>query len=133
MEEDIKKEVADYMLNYKVPKFAFRDKNYFNLNSKCLIPSEEGVVVHSGTLLDIVGNLIMNGKLKERIKSIRSGFKSFEDARNFMDLRRVINNFVNPHQELKDKTPAEMADIFLPLGRNKLLTLIEFITYRRYH
>jgi len=68
-----------------------------------------------------------NGKLKDRIKSIRSGFKSFDDARNFMDLRRVINNFVNPHQELNEKTPAEMAEINLELGRNKLLELIEFI------
>src|SRR3989338_3371114 len=67
-----------------------------------------------------------NEKLKDRIKSIRSGFKSFDDARCFMNLRRVINNFVNPHQELKGKTPAEMAEINLELGRNKLLNLIEF-------
>jgi len=37
-----------------------------------------------------------NGKTKDRIKSIRSGFKSFEGARCFMDLRRTIHNFVNP-------------------------------------
>ena len=66
-----------------------------------------------------------NGKIKDRIKSIRSGFKSFDDARYFMNLRRVINNFVNPHQELKGKTPAEMAEINLKLGRNKLLNLIK--------
>ena len=68
-----------------------------------------------------------NGKLKDRIKSIRSGFKSFDDARCFMNLRRVINNFVNPHQELKGKTPAEMAEINLELGRNKLLNLIKYV------
>lgn len=68
-----------------------------------------------------------NGKIKDRIKSIRSGFGSFEGAKGFMDLRRVINNFVNPHQELQGKTPAEMADIDLDLGENKLLKLIEFI------
>ena len=67
-----------------------------------------------------------NGKIKDRIKNIRSGFKSFDDARNFMNLRRVINNFVNPHQELNGKTPAEKAEINLELGRNKLLKLIEF-------
>ena len=44
-----------------------------------------------------------------------------------MDLRRVIYNYVNPHQGLKEKTPAEMAEIFLSLGRNKLLGLIEYI------
>lgn len=68
-----------------------------------------------------------NGKIKDRIKNIRSGFKNFEDAKNFMNLRRVINNFVNPHQELNGKTPAEIAEINLELGRNKLLEIIEFI------
>ena len=67
-----------------------------------------------------------NGKIDDRIKNIRSGFGSFKGAKGFMDLRRIINNFVNPHQELKDKTPAEMAEIFLPLTRNKLLSLIEY-------
>ena len=43
-----------------------------------------------------------------------------------MNLRRVIHNFVNPHQELREKTPAEMAEIFLSLGRNRLLSLIEY-------
>ena len=68
-----------------------------------------------------------NGKSKDRIKSIRGGFGSFEGAKAFMDLRRVIYNFVNPHQELKEKTPAEMAEINLKLGRNKLLNLIRFV------
>ena len=44
-----------------------------------------------------------------------------------MNLRRVINNFVNPHQELDEKTPAEMAEINLELGRNKLLNLIKYV------
>jgi len=44
-----------------------------------------------------------------------------------MNLRRVINNFVNPHQELNGKTPAEIAEINLDLKENKLLKLIEFI------
>ena len=73
-----------------------------------------------------------NGKTKDRIKNIRGGFGSFEFARDFMNLRRIIHNFVNPHQELKDKTPAEKAEIFLPLGRNKLLDLIEYVA-RGYH
>ena len=68
-----------------------------------------------------------NGKTKDRIKSIRSSFKSFEGAQNFMNLRHIIHNFVNPHQELKDKTPAEMAEINLKLGRNKLLGLIRYL------
>ena len=68
-----------------------------------------------------------NGKTKDRIKNIRGGFGSFDGAKYFMDLRRVIHNFVNPHQELKGKTPAEMAEIFLPLGRNKLLGLVRYL------
>ena len=68
-----------------------------------------------------------NGKIKDRIKSIRSGFKNFDDARFFMDLRRIIHNYVNPNQELGGKTPAEMAEIILPLKRNKLLSLIRFV------
>ncbi len=68
-----------------------------------------------------------NGKTKDRIKNIRSNFKSFEGAENFMNLRHIIHNFVNPHQELKDKTPAEMAEINLKLGRNKLLGLIRYL------
>jgi transposase-like protein len=68
-----------------------------------------------------------NGKIKDRVKNIRSGFKSFDDARCFMDLRRIIHNFVNPNQQLNGKTPAEMAEINLKLGRNRLLGLIKFV------
>ena len=68
-----------------------------------------------------------NGKIKDRIKSIRSGFKNFYDAKYFMDLRRIIHNYVNPNQELGGKTPAEMAEIILPLKRNKMLSLIRFV------
>jgi hypothetical protein len=68
-----------------------------------------------------------NGKSKDRIKSIRSGFKSFEGAEYFMDLRRVIYNSENPHHGLQGKTPAEAAEINLKLGRNKLLGLVKFV------
>lgn len=68
-----------------------------------------------------------NGKIKDRIKNIRSGFKNFDDTKHFMDLRRIVHNYVNPNQELKGKTPAEMAEIILPLGRNKLLSLIRYL------
>jgi len=72
-----------------------------------------------------------NGKTKDRIKSIRSGFKSFKGAKAFMDLRRVIHNFVNPNQELREKTPAEVAGINLRLGRNKILSLIKYCARNR--
>jgi len=41
-----------------------------------------------------------------------------------MNLQHIMNNFVNPHQQLGGKTPAEKAGIKLKLGRNKLLGLI---------
>ena len=67
-----------------------------------------------------------NGKIKDRLNGIRSQFKSFEYANSFMNLRRVIHNFVNPHQQLGGKTPAEMAEINLKLGRMKLYDLIKY-------
>jgi len=67
-----------------------------------------------------------NGKLDDRLKNIRGGFGSFEGAEAFMNLRRIMHNFVNPHQQLQGKTPAEMAEITLPLSRNRLLSLIEY-------
>lgn len=67
-----------------------------------------------------------NGKLDDRLKNIRSGFGSFEGAEAFMNLRRIMHNFVNPHQQLQGKTPAETAEIILPLGRNKILGLIRY-------
>jgi len=69
-----------------------------------------------------------NGGLKSRLKVMRGGFRSWEGAEAFLNLRRIIYNFVNPQQNLNGKTPAEMADIKLKLGRNKLLGLIEWIT-----
>ncbi|MFH1248967.1 MAG: DDE-type integrase/transposase/recombinase [archaeon] len=68
-----------------------------------------------------------NGKIKDRMNGMRKGFGSFSGAENFMNLQCVIHNFVNPHQELKDKTPAEMAEIVLPLGRNKILGLARYL------
>ena len=68
-----------------------------------------------------------NGKIKDRINGMRKGFSSFSGAENFMNLQCVIHNFVNPHQELKDKTPAEMAEIILPLGRNKIIGLMRYL------
>jgi|TARA_B100001971_G_C18137978_1_gene508726 phage terminase small subunit len=68
-----------------------------------------------------------NGKLKDRVKIMRGGFGSFEKAEAFMDLQQTIHNFVNPHQSLDMKTPAEKAEINLKLGRNKFLNLIRYV------
>jgi len=68
-----------------------------------------------------------NGKIKDRMNGMRKGFSSFNGAKDFMDLRFIIHNFVNPHQELKGKTPAEIAGINLELGRNKILGLARYL------
>lgn len=71
-----------------------------------------------------------NGNIKDRIKVMRGGFEAFEGAEAFLNLRHIIHNFVNPHQQLKGKTPAEAAEIFLPLGKNRLLCLIKYFRSR---
>ena len=68
-----------------------------------------------------------NGYLKSRIKIMRGGFRSDEGAQAFLNMKRLIHNFVNPHQTLKGKTPAEAAEINLPLRRNRLLSLIKYV------
>ena len=68
-----------------------------------------------------------NGKIKDRIKVMRGGFRSFEGAEAFLNLRDIIYNFVHAHQGLNGKTPAEAAEIKLNLGRNKLLGLIKYM------
>ena len=72
-----------------------------------------------------------NGKIKDRLNAMRSQFKSFDYATSFLNLRRIINNFVNPHQQLEGKTPAEKAWIELELGRDKLLGLIGYVAKTR--
>ena len=71
-----------------------------------------------------------NGKIKDRIKTMRGGFGSFEGAGVFLNLRHIIHNFVNPHMQLKGKTPAEAAGIDLRLGRRKLLNLVGYTARR---
>ena len=74
-----------------------------------------------------------NGKIKDRLNGMRSQFKSFAYAESFMNLRKVFHNFINPHQQLGGKTPAEMAEINLELGRNKLLGLIRYLSNEEHH
>lgn len=73
-----------------------------------------------------------NGDLKDRIKIIRGGFRSVARTATFMNLKRVMHNFVNPHQGLKGGTPAEAAEIKINLGRNKLLGLIHYLSKNKH-
>jgi len=66
-----------------------------------------------------------NEGIAQRYKIMR-GFKSFKSANSFLEMRRIIYNFVNPHMELDGRTPAEEAGILLPLNQNRLLSLIRY-------
>jgi len=74
-----------------------------------------------------------NGKIKDRTKTMRGEFGSFEGGAAFMNLNHIIHNFVNPHQQLNGKTPAEAAEIYLKLKRKKLLNLIMQEARRTHH
>jgi hypothetical protein len=67
-----------------------------------------------------------NGKIKDRVKILRGGFGSFKYAEAFLNLRHIVHNFVNPHQGLVGKTPAEEAGVNLKLKRMKLYNLIKY-------
>ena len=66
-----------------------------------------------------------NQDIKDRIKTMRN-FGSNKGAEYFLNLKRIIHNFVNPHMQLKGITPAEAAGINLKLGRRKLFNLIKY-------
>ncbi len=65
-----------------------------------------------------------NQDINDRYKITRH-WGSFYSAKSILEMRQIIHNFVNGHQELNGKTSAEAADIKCPLGRNRLLGLIE--------
>ena len=73
-----------------------------------------------------------NQDIDDRITIMRN-FGSEDRAEYFLNLKRIIHNFINPHMQLKGKTPAEMADIDIKLGRNKLLHLIKLYTKKKHH
>ena len=71
-----------------------------------------------------------NKEIKRRILVFES-FKTLAGARVFLSLRALIYNFINEHSELNGRTPAEAAEIFILLGRNRLLDLIRYATKLR--
>ena len=71
-----------------------------------------------------------NREIKRRTIVLGS-FRSFEGARVFLSLMAAIHNFINPHSELNGLTPAEAAEIFIPLGKDRLLDLIKYVSKLR--
>ena len=73
-----------------------------------------------------------NGDIKDRTKTMRD-FGSHDGAEIFLNMRRIIHNFINPHMWLNGKTPAEAAGVDLNLGRRKLLNLITIRAKKTHH
>ena len=73
-----------------------------------------------------------NQDIGDQIKTKR-GFGSFSGAEEFLNLRHVVKNFVNPHMSLNGRTPAEAAGIDLMLGRQRLLNLICMMSKEIHH
>ncbi len=65
-----------------------------------------------------------NRELSRRFDALNV-FQTHEGAAATSALCKILHNYVNPHGMLKGKTPAECADMTLPLGTNKLLELIK--------
>lgn len=65
-----------------------------------------------------------NRELSRRFDALNF-FQSHEGAQSISTLCKVLHNYINPHTMLHGKTPAESAELILPLGTNKLLDLIE--------
>jgi len=73
-----------------------------------------------------------NGDIKGRIKTMRH-FGSHEGAESFLNMKRTIHNFVNPHMGLRGSTPAEEAGIHLNLGRRRLYNMIRIRSKKTHH
>jgi transposase-like protein len=64
------------------------------------------------------------GELKDRTKVMR-GIGNDKSAQIYADLHTINHNFIKPHMALNNRTPAQVAGINLPLGKNKWLGLIK--------
>lgn len=111
--------VCDKFANYKN---AFNKLFYFvaKLHFGVPIKAKKGGLKHNNNHIERY-----NQDIKDRIKTMRN-FGGDKGAEHFLNLKHIIHNFVNPHMQLKGKTPAEAAGIYLKLGRTKLLNLIRY-------
>jgi transposase InsO family protein len=62
--------------------------------------------------------------IRERSKVMR-GMQNNGTAEDLIAGFKAYYNFVRPHQGLEGKTPAEVANLDLGLGENRLLVLIK--------
>lgn len=65
-----------------------------------------------------------NRELSRRFDALNA-FQTHEGAESTSALCNTLHNYINPHSMLREKTPAQCAELILPLGTNKLLSLIQ--------
>jgi transposase-like protein len=65
----------------------------------------------------------LNGTVRDR-EIVMRGLNKQETAQDLVDAMRIHYNFIRPHMALENKTPAEEAGIRLPLGENKVESLM---------
>ena len=65
-----------------------------------------------------------NRELSRRFDALNV-FQTHEGAASTSALCKILHNYINPHSMLHGKTPAESAELMLPLGENRLLDLIK--------
>jgi hypothetical protein len=65
----------------------------------------------------------LNGTVRDR-EIVMRGLDKQKTAQDLVDAMRIHYNFIRPHMALGNKTPAEKAGIKLPLGQNKVETLM---------
>jgi len=65
----------------------------------------------------------LNGTVRDR-EIVMRGLDKQKTAQDLVDAMRIHYNFIRPHMALENKTPAEKAGINLPLGQNKVETLM---------
>lgn len=66
-----------------------------------------------------------NRELSRRFDALNV-FQTHLGAQSTSTLCKMIHNYINPHNMLNGRTPAEAAGMVLPLGENRLLSLIQF-------
>lgn len=65
----------------------------------------------------------LNGTVRDR-EIVMRGMDKQKTAQDLVDAMRIHYNFIRPHMALENKTPAEKAGINLPLGENRVESLM---------
>ena len=72
----------------------------------------------------------LNGTVRDR-EIVMRGMDKQKTAQDLVDAMRIHYNFIRPHMALENKTPAEEAGIKLPLGENKVESLMRLVAVNK--